>query len=79
MPKIIEFLGYDPFPEPTPLGEQLKRYRLINELTQRELAKRLKVSPDTVRSWEKSRNEPTGRSFKVLREFGFQSTPSHIE
>ena len=73
-PKIIQFLGYDPFPEPKTLSERLKRYRLIHGLTQRELAKRLEVSPDTIVSWERGRNEPTGRSMNVLREFDFLKT-----
>ena len=79
MPKVIEFLSYDPFPEPKRLSDRLKRYRLIHGLTQRQLAKQLRVSPDTIISWENGQNEPAGRSFKMLREFGFQSTLSHIE
>lgn len=66
MPKVIEFLGYDPFPEPKTLSEKLKRYRLIHGLTQRELAKRLRVSPDSIRGWERGEHQPTQRMIRLI-------------
>jgi len=76
MPKVIQFLGYDPFPVPKTLSERLKRYRLMHGLTQRELAKKLRVSPDALRDWEADRHKPTGRSVKVLNELGLVSPAS---
>jgi transcriptional regulator with XRE-family HTH domain len=40
------------------LIEELHRYRLEHELTQRELAKRLKVTVSTINYWLKARTEP---------------------
>jgi transcriptional regulator with XRE-family HTH domain len=59
-PKIIQFLGYDPFPtngEPT-LGEAIKAYRLMHGLSQNKLAKVLRIDPTTLARWEKGRGKP---------------------
>lgn len=70
MPRVIEFLGYVPFPQPQTRSERLKRYRLVHGLTQRELAKQLRVSQDSVIGWESGSHMPTGRSVEVLRGLG---------
>ena len=69
MSKVIEFLGYDPFPgKPQTLSECLKRYRLLHGLSQTALATELGVSPDSIRSWEKEQYKPTEQMRKILRE-----------
>lgn len=71
MPKLIAVLGIGIVPDnPSTLSERLKRYRLIHSLTQRKFAKLLGVSPDSIISWEKGRNAPTGRSVRVLKRLG---------
>lgn len=40
------------------VGEQIKRYRELNDLTQTELAEKLGVSRQAVSSWEINRTEP---------------------
>jgi transcriptional regulator with XRE-family HTH domain len=51
--RIIEFLGYDPIPEPESFPEKLKAYRLRLGLSQRKLAAKLGIDPSTVQGWEK--------------------------
>ena len=55
---IIEFLGYDPSPEPATLGEQLLGYRRRHGLSRRALALRLGVDEATLWRWEVDRGEP---------------------
>ena len=54
IPKIIEFLGHDPFEKKTEnLGERIREYRRIHRLTQKNLAERLGVDPTTLAGWER--------------------------
>jgi len=67
MPRVIEFLGYDPFPEPVNLGQRLRGYRRVHGLTQRQLAKRLGIDPSTLADWETARHRPAERLKSCLR------------
>ncbi len=51
-PEIIRFLGYDPSPEPTTLGERIRTTRRRDGLSQRALAERLGIDYTTVQAWE---------------------------
>ena len=42
---IIDFLGYDPFPQPKSFPEQLKTNRLKMGLSQRKMAAQLGIDP----------------------------------
>ena len=55
---IVEFLGYVPFSMGDTFPEKLKAYRMVNGLTQRELAKELGVDPTTVMKWEAGSSKP---------------------
>jgi len=49
IPKIIEFLGRDPFERETEnLGEKMREYRRIHGLTQKRLAEQLGVEQTTL-------------------------------
>ncbi len=52
-PKIIEFLGYYPFPEPQTLGEHILGYRRRKGLSLKRMAKILDVDEGTLTRWEK--------------------------
>jgi transcriptional regulator with XRE-family HTH domain len=54
-PKIIEFLGRHPWPEPRGLPQQLRCARRARGLTIPEAAAELGVDPSTVWWWETSR------------------------
>jgi len=42
-----------------PIGEQMREARFNAELTQKAVARRMFVSPRTVREWESGRRKPT--------------------
>ena len=47
--------------------EELKSIRLQNNLTQKNFADCLGVSPKTVESWERGRNKPSGASIRMFQ------------
>jgi DNA-binding XRE family transcriptional regulator len=52
-PAIIEFLGYNPLPEPTTLGERLVRHRISLGMSQKEAAAEIGVDAATLARWER--------------------------
>jgi DNA-binding XRE family transcriptional regulator len=72
IPKIIEFLGRDPFGKETPnLGEKIREYRQIHGLSQKKLAEQLGVDPTTLAGWERSKRQPNKRLFDHMKKIGF--------
>ncbi len=65
---IIEFLGYDPLPQPKSFPERLKTYRLRMGLSQRKLAEKLGIDPGTLGGWESERHKPAKIYQKLLGE-----------
>ena len=60
IPKIIEFLGRDPFEKKTEnLGEKLREFRRTHGLTQKKLAEQLEIDQTTLAGWEKEEHRPT--------------------
>jgi transcriptional regulator with XRE-family HTH domain len=53
MPRILQFLGCDPFPEPQTLSERMLAKRREMGWTIREAAERLGVDPGTWARWER--------------------------
>ena len=60
MRAIVRFLGYNPLPAATSVGERLVRQRTTLGLTQKESANRIGVDAGTLARWEQGRREPTG-------------------
>jgi transcriptional regulator with XRE-family HTH domain len=56
IPAIIRFLGYDPFPSPQSLAERLVTSRKVIGVTQKEMAKRLRLDPATLARWEQDKS-----------------------
>jgi transcriptional regulator with XRE-family HTH domain len=57
LPKIIEFLGYDPMPTNfKALHETLLQYRKSRGMTQKELAKQIGIDPATLSRLERNRS-----------------------
>ena len=70
LPRIIEFLGYDPISLPgSSLGEKLKRYRRIRGQSIERLAEELGVDPTTLGRWERGVTMPGIRQRKALSAF----------
>lgn len=68
-PKLIEFLGYNPFPiETETLGGRMKKYRIENGLSQEEFAKKMGVDESTVFHWEKGTHVPLTSKLKILEK-----------
>ncbi len=79
IPKIIEFLGRDPFERKTEnLGERIREYRRIHGLTQEKLAGQLGVNPSTLAGWEREENNPREKTLNKLSTL-FDSRPSSPE
>jgi transcriptional regulator with XRE-family HTH domain len=57
----MQFLGYNPFPVPQNIGEQLVQYRKMQGLSQEEFARCLKVDPATLGRWERRERRPEGK------------------
>ena len=68
MPGIIHFLGYVPFQVGDSIPEQLKAYRRVYGLSQRQLADALGVDDSTVRTWETGRNRPSRENCRRLEK-----------
>jgi transcriptional regulator with XRE-family HTH domain len=71
IPKIIDFLGYDPTSnrEPTSLGERIRVKRRRLGLSLKELATVLETDQSNVQGWETGRHKPTRRSLVLIGEF----------
>ena len=70
MPRILKFLGYIPFEmETASLGEKIKTYRRTLGLSQKALAKQLKIDPTTLARWEKGKGRPVKEFLQTLSDF----------
>ena len=68
VPKIVAFLGYDPFgPPPVAFPQHVKATRIAAGLSRRELATRLGVHPGTVAEWERGEARPIRELWKRLQ------------
>lgn len=54
MPRLIEWLGYDPFPEPTTAGEEIMAKRRRRGVSRKGLAKEMDIDESTLEKIEKS-------------------------
>jgi DNA-binding transcriptional regulator YiaG len=66
-PRILKFLGYDPFPASVTLADKLLAARRTFGLTQKAFAERLVVDPVTLRKWEQGRARPNRCSLKIIK------------
>ena len=69
-PNISAFLGYDPSPEPTTLGQRFLAYRRRHGLSRKALATSLGVDEATLWHWETDERAPTTKAhLHALRLF----------
>jgi len=54
-PALLQFLGYDPLPEPRTLPERLLAKRRAVGWSIRQAARELEIDPGTWRGWERGR------------------------
>ena len=67
IPKIIEFLGRNPFEvKSESLGDKLRSYRRLNGLSQKKFAEQLGVDFTTLAGWERGEHKPLKRLLNKL-------------
>ena len=67
IPKIIEFLGRDPFEVKSDnLGDRPRSYRRLNGLSQKKFAEHLGVDFTTLAGWERGEHKPTKRFREII-------------
>jgi transcriptional regulator with XRE-family HTH domain len=67
IPKIIEFLGRDPFKKETAnWGDKIREYRRVRGLSQKKFAGKLGVDPSTLARWESGEHKPMKKFFRKL-------------
>ena len=71
-PAIFRFLGYDPFPEPTTLAEQIAAKRRELGLSIEQAAKLTGVDEGTFGRWERGEWKPRMSAEAVSGFLGFQ-------
>jgi transcriptional regulator with XRE-family HTH domain len=70
IPKIIEFLGRDPFEKETEnLGDRIREYRRVHGLSQKKLAEQLGVDQATLAGWERHEHSPMKKLSEKLSSF----------
>jgi len=69
LPRIVSFLGYDPFPAPRTLGERVVAARRKIGIPRKQLARRLGVDEGALKRWEEERAKPQGRCLAKLARF----------
>ncbi len=69
LPRIIDYLGYTPFPEPKTMGERLRSRREAMGLSRKALAARLGIDTGTLQRYEQGRWRPGPRNRAILELF----------
>ena len=68
-PKIIEFLGYYPFPDDTQtLGGKIKKYRMSHGLTRKAFARIINSCPAAIKNWEHNVSAPKAEKVNMIRK-----------
>lgn len=69
-PKIIQFLGYNPFPVNTEtLGGRIHKYRIEHGLSHKKFGKLIGIDASTIRSWEDNHTTPGHINLRKIKEF----------
>ena len=69
MPKVIEFLGYNPIPCPEDLMEKLAWYKQVNGLSLEQLGAEMDRDPEQLSDWLSDRHKPCRRNQKEVELF----------
>ena len=69
LPRIIAFLGYDPYPEPQTLGERIVAKRRRLGLPRKHVAEHLGVDEGALAIWERAVRKPSERCLRIVTQF----------
>ena len=72
-PRVIEFLGYNPTPQPDDLLGKLAWYKLVNGLTLEQLGVEMGRDPEQLADWLSGRHMPCRRNRAEIEMFIFQA------
>jgi DNA-binding transcriptional regulator YiaG len=75
VPRIIAFLGYDPYLAPSSLPERILAARRRQETSRREFARRLGLDEETLALWERGTRQPRGEYLISVGQF-LRGTPA---
>jgi transcriptional regulator with XRE-family HTH domain len=71
IPRIIEFLGRDPFEKKAEdLGDNIREYRRVHGLSQKILAEQFGVDETTIAGWESGKHRPTKKLIDRIKKIG---------
>jgi transcriptional regulator with XRE-family HTH domain len=69
MPKVIEFLGYNPIPCPEDLMERLAWYKQVNGLSLEQLGDEMGRDPEQLANWLSGRHNPFRKNRDKIERF----------
>jgi transcriptional regulator with XRE-family HTH domain len=69
LPRLIRYLGYDPFPKPHSLGERLRAMRQCLGLSRKLLAGKIGIDDGTLAQYENGTWKPGARNEAILERF----------
>ncbi len=69
IPRVIEFLGYDPIPQPEGLLGRLAWYKQVNGLSLERLGVEMGRDPEQLADWLSGRHKPCRRNREVIGVF----------
>jgi DNA-binding XRE family transcriptional regulator len=78
MPRVISFLGYNPFPMPKEILKKLEWYKTKNGLSFKELGFQMKRDPGQLADWFSGRHSPTGKNIYDIDVFINKVLPEEI-
>ena len=67
--QIVEFLGYNPFPEGTTIASRLVNFRKARGISQRQFAQQLGIDQGTLARYERDERIPTGKYLSMIAGF----------
>nr|WP_283775513.1 helix-turn-helix transcriptional regulator [Desulfuromonas sp. CSMB_57] len=69
LPRVINFLGFNPIPCPENPLEQLAWYKQVNGLTFEELGTEMGRDPEQLADWLSGRHTPCRRNREEIEQF----------
>ena len=69
VPRLIEYLGYDPFSKPQTLGDRLRAKRRALGLPRKRLAALIGIDDGTIQRYERGVWRPGPRNREILEHF----------
>ena len=78
LPRLIDFLGYDPRPQAEAIGGRIRRRRTAQGLSLKSAAEQIGVDPGTVSRWESERRQPEGQYLAKVYWFLGEDRPAPV-